>query len=62
MNILKGRNYYSQISARAITRWYDLKSGAKGGTSSSAHGSADAVEEGDGNDVQLEECMQPYTP
>lgn len=61
VNILKGRNYYSQIPARSIMRWYDLKNGAKGGTSSSAHGSADAVEEGDGNDVQLEGCMQSHT-
>lgn len=68
-NILKGRNYYSQIPARTIKRWYGLKNGTKGGTSSSTHDSVvdgaddadDAVEEGESSDIQFEECMHPHT-
>jgi hypothetical protein len=70
VNILKGRNYYSQIPARTIKRWHDLKNGTKGGASSSTHdtaigsamdGADDAVEEGESSDLQFEECMQPHT-
>lgn len=66
VSILKGRNYYSQIPARTIKRWYDLKNGTKGGTSSSTLDSAiddadDVVEEGESSDIQYEECMQLHT-